>query len=127
MRKLKLTNPETLYLQARKPTFEELNGHWKVLAHGLVRPSNLFGDHKTINDGQGSNQLFDRLQWGFFTIKQGDDYLVLDYDHPRNHPLLRPIKDRVRLVAPGRFIGRFYYGEKAFFWFSLIAAEGRSR
>lgn len=122
-----MTSHETLYHQARKPNIEELNGHWKVMAHGLVRPSNLLGDHKTIDKGLGRNYVFGYLQWGFFTIEQEDDCLVLNYDHPRNHPLLRPIRDRVRLVRPGRFIGRLYYGDRPFFWFSLIETERQSR
>ncbi|MDH3348347.1 MAG: hypothetical protein OEM02_09670 [Desulfobulbaceae bacterium] len=108
------------FLHAGKPTVVDLNGLWQVAAHGLVTPSNRFGDVKLIADGSGRNLLLGHKKWGFFTIEEGDDCLVLNYDHPRNPWLLRNIRDYVRLVEPDRMIGRFYYGGIPFFWFSMI-------
>lgn len=65
--------------------------------------------------GEGVNRvLWDRFSWFRFTTgvgksRSGDfDALLLDYDHPSNPPLVRSVKDEVREVAPGLWLGQAF-------------------
>lgn len=84
--------------------------------------------------GQGANRLLnDRWKTAHFVTtiarsRAGDfDALVLDYDLPGNPFFIRRIKDEVRRVAPGLFLGQAWLeaGAKPFlcFYFGLETAS----
>ena len=65
--------------------------------------------------GEGCNRVFtDRNRWFRFETtlgrsRAGDfDALLLDYDLPENPFLVRKIKDEIRQLEPGLFLGQAY-------------------
>jgi hypothetical protein len=67
--------------------------------------------------GEGINRVFSDVKprrWYRFEThiarsRAGDfDALHLDYDHPRNPFFIRAIKDEIREVAPGMYLGQAY-------------------
>lgn len=124
-----------LYAEARTPTLEQLDGklqgrmlavprlqkpHVRALLDKFSR-SPLFPwqgktfSHETANHGHGVNRLLgERVTWfRFHTFigpsHAGDfDAVHLDYSHDGNPPLVRKVKDEVREVAPGVFLGLAY-------------------
>ena len=124
-----------LYKTARTPTLEELDG--KLTGRMLAVPrlqkpqvsallqkfarSRLFPwqgktfMHETSNHGHGVNRLLgERVTWfRFHTFvgrsHAGDfDAVHLDYSHDGNPPVVRKVKDEVREVAPGVYLGLAY-------------------
>lgn len=63
------------------------------------------------------------------SILDGRDAVVLDYDRPENPPYIRRIRDELREVSPGVFLGPALWmgrrGATLLLWFAL-AAPGRS-
>jgi hypothetical protein len=124
-----------LYVNARTPTLEELDGkmHGRMLAvPRLQKPqvkawldrfsrSHLFPwqgktfSHETANHGHGVNRLLgERVTWfRFHTFigpsHAGDfDAVHLDYSHDGNPPIVRKVKDEVREVGPSLYLGLAY-------------------
>ena len=95
----------------------DLDGNWRVTCLGIARPVNISGNCKRINNGTGHNIVLG-IKWGYFSIKEEEDYLVLDYDDPRNNPLVRRIRDRMYREGEG-WRGLFYLNERRFFDFRL--------
>jgi len=124
-----------LYRTARTPTLEELDG--KMTGRMLAVPraqephvkawlekfakSPLFPwqgktfKHETANHGHGVNRLLgERVAWFRFHTFVGPshagsfDAVHLDYGHDRNPPVVRKVKDEVREVGPGLYLGLAY-------------------
>jgi hypothetical protein len=124
-----------LYRQARTPTLAELDGkmtgrmlavpraqepHVKALLEKFAR-SRVFPwqgktfSHETADHGHGVNRLLgERVTWfRFHTFvgpsNAGDfDAVHLDYGHDGNPPVVRKVKDEVREIAPGLYLGLAY-------------------
>lgn len=126
-----------LYRQARTPNLGELDGHLagRMLAvpvlpawlRGFVRRfaawrhfpwrGKTFSAHDQTR-GEGINRVFgDRRprRWFRFETSVAPSRagafgaVQLDYDNPGNPALIRAIKDEVRQVAPGLFLGLAYF------------------
>ena len=96
----------------------DLAGEWRVTALGIASPMNLLGDKKRIDGTAGFNLISDK-QWGFFTIDSEEDMIiVLNYDDPRNNPLLRCVRDRIVKIGDG-WIGTLFLNGNALFNFRL--------
>ena len=124
-----------LYREARTPSLEELDG--KLTGRMLAVPrlqkaqvsalvanfarSSVFPwqgktfQHETATHGHGVNRLLgERVTWfRFHTFigpsHAGDfDAVHLDYSHDGNPPVVRKVKDEVREVAPGLYLGLAY-------------------
>jgi hypothetical protein len=72
-------------------------------------------EHETEGHGHGVNRLLgERLNWFRFETSVGPshagdfDAVHLDYSHDGNPPLVRQVKDEVREVAPGLWLGLAY-------------------
>jgi hypothetical protein len=128
-----------LYLTARTPTLEELDGkmsgrmlavpraqrpHVKAWLDKFSR-SPLFPwqgktfSHETADHGHGVNRLLgERVTWFRFHTFVGKshagdfDAVHLDYSHDGNPPVVRKVKDEVREVAPGLYLGLAYLSMK---------------
>ncbi len=139
---LAMLGPEelmALYGKARTPTLEDLDG--KLVGRMLALPraqephvralldrfsrSKLFPwqgktfSHETADHGHGVNRLLgERVTWFRFHTFVGPshagdfDAVHLDYSHDGNPPVVRKVKDEVRQVAPGVFLGLAYLSMK---------------
>jgi hypothetical protein len=72
-------------------------------------------EHETESHGHGVNRLLgERVSWFHFETSVGRshagdfDAIHLDYEHSGNPPLIRKVKDEVREVAPGLWLGLAY-------------------
>ena len=131
-------DPDTLmelYRNARTPRLEDLDG--KLTGRMLAVPriqrphvkrwlgrfskSGLFPwqgktfAHETAEHGHGVNRLLgERVAWFRFHTSIGPshagdfDAVHLDYGQDGNPPLVRQVKDEVREVAPGLWLGLAY-------------------
>ncbi|HKV87050.1 MAG TPA: hypothetical protein VJT78_03545 [Candidatus Dormibacteraeota bacterium] len=135
---LAATGPDelmALYRQARTPRLEDLDGkltgrmlavprlqkpHVRALLDRFSR-SPLFPwqgktfEHETADHGHGVNRLLgERVTWFRFHTYVGRSHagdfeaVHLDYSHDGNPPLVRKVKDEVREVAPGLWLGLAY-------------------
>ena len=124
-----------LYRSARTPSLEDLDG--KLAGRMLAVPhaqephvrawldkfsrSPLFPwqgktfKHETADHGHGVNRLLgEHVTWFRFHTYVGPshagdfDAVHLDYSHDGNPPLVRKVKDEVREVAPGLYLGLAY-------------------
>ncbi len=123
------------YRNARTPSLEDLDGkltgrmlavpraqepHVRALLEKFAR-SRLFPwqgktfQHETADHGHGVNRLLgERVTWFRFHTYVGRshagefDAVHLDYGHDRNPPIVRKVKDEVREVAPGVYLGLAY-------------------
>ena len=128
-----------LYRAARTPTLEDLDGkmsgrmlavpraqerHVRAWLEKFAR-SPLFPwqgktfTHETANHGHGVNRLLgERVTWFRFHTYVGRshagdfDAVHLDDSQDGNPPLVRKVKDEVREVAPGVFLGLAYLSMK---------------
>jgi hypothetical protein len=145
-----------LYRQAKTPRLEDLDG--KLTGRMLAVPraqsprvrrwldgfsrSGAFPwqgktfKHETEGHGHGVNRLFaERVNWFHFETSVGPshagdfDAVHLDYSHDRNPPVVRDVKDEVREVGPGLWLGLAYLrlkdGDHLGCYFA-IAKEGAS-
>jgi hypothetical protein len=127
---------EAAYQRAETPTIRDLEGDLvgrmlaiPALPRALVRPIRRFagwsrfpwrGKSFTTRDdghGEGINRVFSdtspRRWFRFETFVAPSragafDAVQLDYDNPGNPGFIRAIKDEVRAVAPGLFLGQAY-------------------
>jgi hypothetical protein len=83
----------------------------KTFWHGDDRPVDADQGH-----GHGSNRVLNDITWLFrFETSIGPSRagtfpaLQLDYDLPENPGFIRAIKDEIRQVAPGLFLGQAYW------------------
>src|SRR5438105_12274928 len=72
-------------------------------------------EHESATRGHGINRLFgERVNWFRFETSVGPsnagdfDAVHLDYSHDHNPPVVRDVKDEVREVAPGLWLGLAY-------------------
>jgi hypothetical protein len=129
-----------LYVGARTPTIAELTGDlrgrmlalvaipgwlfwWaRLLAGTRLFPwlgKSFFADDGAATRGTGINRVFtDRIRWFKFDTFIGPsragafDAFQLDYDNPGNPSFIRAIKDEVRELRPGLFLGQAYFKTK---------------
>jgi len=100
-----------------------LAGEWRVdMLTGIVPSMYRLNHRKVIEIGRcggvfGNNVLFRDTKWGYFYVEKifGRTYgfddrpaLLIDYDRPPNK-LSNNLRDYVRQLAPGLFLGRFCY------------------
>ncbi|TMC80499.1 MAG: hypothetical protein E6J06_14630 [Chloroflexi bacterium] len=128
-----------LYRTAQTPSLEDLDGklsgrmlavpraqqpHVRAFLEKFSR-SPLFPwqgktfKHETANHGHGVNRLLgEKVTWFRFHTFVGPshagdfDAVHLDYSHDGNPPVVRKVKDEVRQVAPGVFLGLAYLSMK---------------
>lgn len=102
---------QELFLAAQCPYTEEFNGIYKVrVLTGFWLSTN----YKVIHHREGSNLLFGCKEWGRFRVKygttQGLELAVLfDYELKSNWGATRRIRDYVRRIDPGLYLGAFNY------------------
>src|SRR5687767_10743589 len=125
---------EELYAQASVPTIPSLSGDlrgrmlaWQGLSGPLAKVIQLLGSsnrfpwrgksfsHEGELSGEGINRvLLDKWRLFKFTTFVGPsrggafDAVQLDYDHPQNPGFIRMIKDEVRQLRPGLYLGQAY-------------------
>ena len=91
--------------------------------------------HETSGHGHGVNRLLgERVTWFKFETSIGPshagdfDAVHLDYGHDHNPPLVRKVKDEVREVAPGVWLGLAYMtmrdGDHLACFFGVARNEG---
>jgi hypothetical protein len=153
---LPVSELERMYEGARTPAIADVRGDlrgrmlaWPVLEkrpglQGLFRAfagskafpwrGKSFRMHDTAR-GEGINRIIED-RWKLFRFdtfigksRQGDfDALQLDYDLPGNPPIIRSIKDEIRTVEPGVWLGQAWFVSERtkFLWlyFGLAAADG---
>jgi hypothetical protein len=144
---------ERMYETAKTPTIPEVRGDlrgrmlaWPVLEHrsgvqGFFRAfagSKAFpwrGKSFRVNDaarGEGINRII-KDRWKLFRFdtfigksRQGDfDALQLDYDLPGNPPIIKSIKDEIRMIEPGVWLGQAWFVTERtkFLWLYFGLAE----
>lgn len=150
---LPVTELERMYRAARTPTIGDVRGDlrgrmlaWPVLEQrpvlgGALRAfagsaafpwrGKTFTPHDASR-GEGINRVIvDRLRlFRFDTFigrsRAGDfDALQLDYDLPGNPPIIRSIKDEIRTVEPGVWLGQAWFVTRKtqFLWLYFGLAE----
>jgi hypothetical protein len=108
-----------LFLDADTPVLEELNGSYLVDMLGLWPSFKRFSHRKIIyrknNKVKGHNVLLGR-RWGHFHLEDAlcrdaeeVKATLINYNRPENSFPVRRIRDYIRSVAPGVYLGRFYY------------------
>ncbi|HEY8642162.1 MAG TPA: hypothetical protein VIO84_05270 [Candidatus Dormibacteraeota bacterium] len=125
-----------LYRAARTPAVADLDGRlqgrmlavpraqephvsrWLRALAGTLWQGKTFEHHDSMH-GEGVNRVLgEKLNWFHFETEVGPsragdfDALQLNYDHHGNPPLVRSVKDEVREVAPGLWLGLAYLQEK---------------
>ncbi len=126
-----------LYVAGRTPAIADLTGDlrgrmlalvalpsWLFWWARLWARSNLFpwlgksffADGPDVARGTGVNRVFkDRIRWfkfdTFIGPSRAGDFgaFQLDYDNPGNPSFIRAIKDEVRELRPGLFLGQAYF------------------
>jgi hypothetical protein len=144
---------ERMYEKAKTPTIGEVRGDlrgrmlaWPVLearsgVQGLLRAfarskafpwrGKSFRPHDAAR-GEGINRIVED-RWKLFRFetfiapsRQGDfDALQLDYDLPSNPPIIKSIKDEIRTVEPGVWLGQAWFVTKRtkFLWLYFGLAQ----
>lgn len=94
-------------------------------------------EHESAEHGHGVNRLFgERVNWFHFETSVGPsragdfDSVHLDYSQDKNPPLVRDVKDEVREVAPGLWLGLAYVhldGRDHLACYFAVARKGRSQ
>jgi hypothetical protein len=125
-----------LYRTARTPAVADLDGRlqgrmlavpraqerhvsrWLRALAGTLWQGKTFEHHDSMH-GEGVNRVLgEKLNWFHFDTEVGPsragdfEALQLNYDHHGNPPLVRSVKDEVREVAPGLWLGLAYLQEK---------------
>jgi len=129
-----------LYVGARTPAVADLTGdlrgrmlalvaipRWlfgwaSLLARTRVFPwlgKSFFADGADAARGTGINRVFtDKIRWfkfdTFIGPSRAGDFgaFQLDYDNPGNPSFIRAIKDEVRELRPGLYLGQAYFKTK---------------
>ncbi len=122
-----------IFRNAALPDISEFSGEYLVDMLGFFPSFKRFSHRKVfyLKNGRvsGHNVLFNRT-WGHFFLEEGTcnaPYLlktaVINYDRKENTFLIRRIRDHVRRVEQGLYIGKFnyvFYGQPHFLgYFSL--------
>jgi hypothetical protein len=141
------TELERMYREARVPQIGDVHGDlrgrmlaWPILGERPFIASALraFAGAKafpwrgksfmpeTVDKGEGINRVFServrlfRFETFIARSRAGDfDALQLDYDLPENPPIIRSIKDEIRELEPGLWLGQAYYdrpGKRPWLW-----------
>ncbi|MBX3188067.1 MAG: hypothetical protein KF819_13680 [Labilithrix sp.] len=132
---------EALYREARAPRIGEVEGDlrgrmlaWPSLASrpSLASALRAFAGSRSFpwrgktfrpfgeSNGEGDNRVFSerlrlfRFETSIAPSRAGDfDALQLDYDLPSNPPVIRSIKDEIREIEPGLWLGQAYLRTRA--------------
>jgi hypothetical protein len=110
---------EPIFDAAAVPEPSELAGEYTVDMLTRLPTLKWMGHRKSffVQDGQpaGHNLLLGGWVWGRFVLKsgecgdRGDTALFIDYGQPGNSFVSRPMRDYVRRVGDGLYLGRLYY------------------
>jgi hypothetical protein len=115
---------DELFHEGTMPEPAALAGEWRVdMLTGIVPSMYRLNHRKVIEIGSGggifgSNVLFRDAKWGYFYVEKifgrafgFDDRpaLLIDYNRTINGEMSRNLRDYVRCLAPGLFLGRFCY------------------
>jgi hypothetical protein len=100
---------------ARAPFFP-----WRGKSFSALGPDKGEGKNRVISD---KNHWF-RFETSVGKSRAGDfDAVQLDYDHPENPFFIRAIKDEVRRLSPGMYLGQAYVAANGkttlALWFAL--------
>ena len=144
---------ERMYETAKTPTIPEVQGDlrgrmlaWPILeqrngVQGFLRAfagskafpwrGKSFRAHDAAK-GEGINRII-KDRWKLFRFdtfigksRQGDfDALQLDYDLPGNPPIIKSIKDEIRMIEPGVWLGQAWFVTERtkFLWLYFGLAE----
>jgi len=111
----------SLFKMAQVPTIGELDGKYRVkMLSGnplLIFFMNFLGDVKIFKKESGSitgnNILAKSLNWGYFKVAKETcpvanlDVVEINYDVDKNKGWSRTIRDHIRKIGEGKYIGRF--------------------
>jgi hypothetical protein len=131
------SNLTEIFRNAATPDISEFNGEYLVDMLTVFPSFKRFSHRKVFissnNKVSGYNILFDR-KWGRFFLEEGIceqpeplNVAVINYDRSENSVLTRRIRDHLRRIEEGIYLGRFNYlfnGRLHFFgYFSLEKIE----
>lgn len=106
---------DSCYAAGRCPELMELEGVFAVkMLTGLLPDFSRFQHRKIICNGRGSNVFWDKAEWGYFSVSYnhldgGRESVLLDYDQRENPLYFRRIRDCVKAITNGYFLGTFNY------------------
>jgi hypothetical protein len=109
-----------LFRGAEAPELTELQGeYWVDMLTGLPSLKLLAHRKRFHTEGgsiSGHNLLFGRWIWGRFGLEPGTcrdmgdlPAVLINYDRDGNSFVSRPMRDYVRRIEPGLYLGRLYY------------------
>ncbi len=124
------------FLNGRVPEVPELAGDWVVRGLFGPLPLRFFGHLKQFRElepgcFEGSNRFMGRIRTGWYYASAGASQLTpelrvinINYDHPRNARIMRPLTDEVRFVSDDVMLGRGIYAPTGWrprniFWFTV--------
>jgi hypothetical protein len=122
-----------IFRNAAMPDITEFNGEYLVDMLTVLPSFKRFLHRKVFSLGKnkvsGYNILFDK-KWGYFFLEEGIceqpeplKVMVINYDRSENSVLIRRIRDHVRRIEEGIYLGRFNYlfnGRLHFFGYFLL-------
>lgn len=122
-----------IFRNAAIPDISEFNGEYLVDMLTVFPSFKRFLHRKVFslknNKVSGYNILFDR-KWGYFFLEKGNceqpeplEVMVINYDRGENSAFIRRIRDHVRRIEEGVYLGRFNYlfnGRLHFFGYFLL-------
>jgi len=119
---------EALFREAAAPLPHEFQGEYAVdMLTGL--PSLKWAGHRKRffelgGRPSGHNVLLGGWVWGRFALgasacwdMDGLPAVLIDYGRAGNSSVSRPMRDYVRRIEPGRYLGRLYYSVRGRLWF----------
>ncbi len=117
------------------PTLHEFHGEYKIKMLSWYLPDFSRWNHrKRIADGKGINIFWDDTTWGAFSVEyetiSGVKYVAFKYSVRQNNFILRGIRDFVRRVTDGIYLGTFNYniaGKPRFLGYFLMTRANRGR
>lgn len=92
---------------------DKFQGIWKVTCYDIAAPINKVGDIKIIDGNTGYNVMCNK-EWGFFSIEEQNDILILNYNDPRNSPSLCRVRDKIKPDQDGWTGTYYFFGIKVF-------------
>jgi len=122
-----------IFRSAATPDISEFNGEYLVDMLTVFPSFKRFLHRKVFSmenrKVSGYNILFDR-KWGYFFLEKGNceqpeplEVMVINYDRGENSAFIRRIRDHVRRIQEGVYLGRFNYlfnGRLHFFGYFLM-------
>ncbi|MFQ6083452.1 MAG: hypothetical protein ACE5WD_08845 [Candidatus Aminicenantia bacterium] len=102
------------------PKISEFNGEYFVDMLTIVPSLRKFSHRKVFYTETekvfGYNLLFNNMKWGHFFLEEGIcekvgslEVVVINYNKPENSFITNRIRDHVRFIENGLYLGRFNY------------------